>query len=159
MIDLEAQRDIHINASPEAVYEIVCDLTRHSELAGSGEVLRIRKLTDGPTGIGTLIEADESLNLGGEQMDFTATSVVVTCTPPTTVSWLAIPPFPLRRIQWWYHLAPEDGGTRVRQEVEVDLGDAREAMGGTEGYRSTRGVVVIQGMEKTLENLRKVAEG
>lgn len=47
-------------------------------------------------------------------------------------------------------------GPRV-VEVEVDLGNAREMFGGTEVYQKTRGVV--KGMEKTLQNIKKAAEG
>ena len=43
-------------------------------------------------------------------------------------------------------------------EVEVDLGGAREMMGGTETYNKVQGVDVSRGMEKTFENLKKAAE-
>ena len=61
--------------------------------------------------------------MAGQKMEFVATSVVVACDPPNTISWIPVPPLPIRRIQWWYHLAPEGQGTRVTQEVEVDLGE------------------------------------
>ena len=159
MIDFQSSNEISIKASPEAVFDIVSDLTRRDKLAGSGEVLRIRKLTEGPVGMGTLIEADEHIELGDQKMDFTATSVVVAYDPPKSMSWIPVPPIPIRRIQWWYHLSPEGAGTKVVQEVEVDLGEeARFMMGGTENYQNTRGADVARGMAKTLENLRQAAE-
>ena len=158
MIDFHASREVMIKAPPEAVFNIVSDLTRHQALAGSGEVVTIRKLTEGPTGLGSMIEADESIHLGDQHMEFTAQSVVVSYNPPNTLSWIPVPPMPIRRIQWWYHLSPEGQGTKVVTEVEVDLGEARAMMGGTEMYQNTRGADVARGMEKTLENLKKTAE-
>ena len=87
-------------------------------------------------------------------MEFAAKSVVVAFDPPNSFSWIPVPPIPIRRIQWWYHLSPEGRGTKVVHEVEVDLGEAREMFGGTEAYNSTRGADVIRGMEKTLQNLK-----
>ena len=158
MVDLHAAKETVINASPEAIFNIVGDLARHKELAGSGELVTVRSLTQRPMGLGSMIEADESINLGGQRMDFSAKSVVVAYDSPKVISWIPIPPFPLRRIQWWWHLTPEGQGTKVVNEVEVDLGDAREMMGGTEAYNSGRGADIIRGMEKTLENLRKAVE-
>lgn len=42
----------------------MADLNRHAELAGSGEVLKVRQLSDGPIGVGTRFEADEDIKLG-----------------------------------------------------------------------------------------------
>ena len=75
------------------------NIEKHNELAGSGEVLRIRKLSQGPVGFGTTFEADESITIAGQTMEFVATSVVVTYDPPNTISWIPVPPLPLRRIQ------------------------------------------------------------
>ena len=158
MIDFEASRDIVINASPEAVFGLVGDLSKHKELHGSGEVKELRALTDGPTRLGSMIEADEAITLGGETMEFSAQSVVVTHSPPKSISWTPVAPFPIRRIQWWFHLAPEGQGTRLTPEVEVDLGETREMMGGTEVYRSGRGADVTRGLEQTLQNVKAAAE-
>ena len=129
MIDFQARKEISIKAPPEVIFDIVSGLTRHSELAGSGEVLSIRKLTEGPVDLGTMIEAQEHIELGEEVMDFAARSVVVTYDAPKTISWIPVPPLPTRRIQWWFHLTPDGQGTRVVNEVEIDLGDARDMMG------------------------------
>jgi len=51
-------------------------------LAGSGELVEVRTLTSGPTGQGTIIEADESIHLGDEHMEIAAKSVVVGFDPP-----------------------------------------------------------------------------
>ena len=155
MIDFSSSKEITVKASPEAVFDVVGDLMRHQELAGSGEVLAIRKLTDGPTGFGSVIEADESINIGGEIMEFPATSVVVAFDPPKSISWIPVPPLPTRRIQWWFNLSPDGEGTRVTHEVEVDLGEARAMF---DDYEGTRAVDIARGMDKTLENLRRSVE-
>ena len=148
MIDLHATKEAVINASPQAVFDIVSDLARHKELAGSGELVNVRKLTEGPVGLGSMIEADEHIELGDQVMDFAAKSVVVAYDAPNTISWMPNPPIPTRRIQWWFHVTPEGQGTKVVNEVEVDLGAAREMMGGTEAYRATRGADIIRGMRE-----------
>ena len=158
MIDFHSSKDISINASPETVFGLVGDLSKHQELHGSGEVKVVRPLTDGPTRLGSMIEADEAITLGGETMEFSAQSVVVGYDPPKTISWTPIAPFAIRRIQWWFHVAPEGQGSRVTHEVEVALGESREMMGGTETYVSGRGADVTRGLEKTLQNLKAAAE-
>lgn len=158
MADYHVRKETSIKASPEAVFGIVGDLSRHQALAGSGELVTVRTLTQGPTGLGTIIEADESIHLGDQHMEFSAKSVVVKYEPPNVISWMPVPPIPVRRIQWWFHVTPEGQGSKVVNEVEVDLGDATEMMGGVEAYKATRGVDIATGMAKTLENLRQAAE-
>ncbi len=92
MIDLHATRETVINASPQAVFDIISDLTRHKDLAGSGELVTVRKLTEGPTGLGSMIEADESIQLGDQHMEFAAKSVVVGYDAPNSMSWIPVPP-------------------------------------------------------------------
>lgn len=148
-----------INAPADALFELVADLNRHSELAGSGEVLQVRKLTDGPIGVGTRFEADEDTKMGPQRMQFVATSTVVEYEPDRTLSWTSQPGQPPqpRRIQWWYRLVPEAGGTRVIHEVEVDLGSLANILLKVP-YGLMRGGTIGRGMSKTLGNLRRLAE-
>ena len=159
MSDFEHSQEIVIKASPEAVFKIVSDFTRHKELAGSGELVNVRMLTHGEVGLGTMIEADESISMGDQKMEFAAKSVVVAYDAPSVISWMPVPPVPTRRIQWWFHLTPEGQGTKVSHEVEVDLGEAAPMFGGVEAYKATRGADIARGLGKTLENLRKAVEG
>jgi hypothetical protein len=123
-------------------------------------VLTIRQKTDGPIGLGSIWAADERLVIGGEAMEFTATSVVVSHDAPNTVACIPSPPFLTKRIQWWYHLRPEGAGTKVVQEVEVDLGEPEDSMlqALKANYVSMRGNDVAAGLEKTLTNLKQAAE-
>ena len=155
MTDFHVSKDTTIEASPEAIFAIVSDLTRHKQLAGSGELVDVRKVTPGPIGLGSVVEANESIQLGDRRLEFLARSIVVTFNPPTTISWIPTPPLPIRRIQWWFRLSTVDQGTKVVHEVEVDLDDeAFDMFGGAENFAKTRGADMARGMVKTLENLR-----
>ncbi len=158
MADFHVSKDTTIDASPEVIFAIVSDLTRHKQLAGSGELVDIRKVTPGPIGLGSVVEANESIQLGDRRLEFLARSIVVTFNPPKTISWIPTPPLPIRRIQWWFRLSAAEQGTKVAHEVEVDLDDeAFDMFGGAENFGKTRGADMARGMDKTLENLRRAA--
>ena len=158
MTDFHVSIDTTIDASPEAIFAIVSDLTRHKQLAGSGELVDVRKVTPGPIGLGSVVEANESIQLGDRRLEFLARSIVVTFNPPNTISWIPTPPLPIRRIQWWFRLSIDEQGTKVVHEVEVDLDDeAFDMFGGAENFAETRGTDMARGMDKTLENLRRAA--
>lgn len=160
MADWQERMDIVIDAPPDAVFDVVGDLAKHRDIAGSGELVAVRQITDGPTQLGSVIEVDEALEVGGQRMEFAARSLVVTFDPPRTISWVPAPPVPIRHIQWWFHLMPEPSGTRVVNEVEVDLGEEGRAMfGGVDGYLTVRAPDVTKGMAQTLQNLKTQLEG
>ena len=163
MLDLAYRAETTIKAPPQTVFDIVSDLSRHAELAGSGELKSVTKQPPGPVAMGTRLFAEETVKLAdGSGMDITSESVVVACDPPTMISWIVNPALPdrLRRVQWWFHLSPAGGGTRVVHEVEIDLGELHDEMlkGLQDNFEQVRASVVRAGMEKTLENLRKTAE-
>jgi len=159
VIDFEAHKEVVVDASPEVVFGYVSDLANHDRFSGSGEVLKIRKLTKGETHVGSMIEADEHIELGDQVLDFAAKSVVVGYEPNHAISWMPVPPMPIRRIQWWFTVEPEGTGTKVIHECEVDLGDeVREMFGGTKGYRASRGKDVARGMDQTVANLKELCE-
>ncbi len=96
-----AQKEVFIAAPPERVFALLADVERHSEWSGSGEVLRIRKLTEGSVGVGTRLVEGCSAKCVNRMLDMP----------------MALP----------YHL-------------------------------SGRPRVIKQGIERTLENLRRLAE-
>ena len=99
----------------------------------------------------------------GSGMDLTADSIVVTYDPPNSFSWIVNPALPeqVRRIQWWFRMSPQNSGTKVIHEVEVDWGDIKNEMliGLRDNYEQIRAGVVRTGMGKMLENLKGMAEG
>lgn len=117
MVDFNTNKDIVVNASPEAIFSPVGDLPKHQELHGSGESVEVRKLTPGATALDSIIESDESMTLGGETMGFSAQWVVLGYETTKTISWIPVPPFPLNRIQWWFRLSPAGQVPRVTHEA------------------------------------------
>ena len=163
MLDFAYSTEATINASPQAIFDIVSNLSGHVELAGSGELNKVTQQPAGPLGTGTHLLAEETVKMAdGSGMDITADSVVVTFDPPNSFSWIVNPALPeqFRRVQWWFHMSPQGNGTKVVHEVEVDLGDLKDEMlkGLKDNYEQVRAGVVRTGMVKTLENLKKKAE-
>jgi hypothetical protein len=158
MLAYKTRVDTLIDASRQTIFDLVGDVSRHSELAGSGEVLRVRVLTPGPVRLGTRFEADEDIPMGPPHQRFVATSEVVAYDPPHVVAWTSAPPLRprARRIQWWFRLSPEAGGTRVVHEVEVDFNPLMNVVFKLP-YRLLRGNRIERGMERTLANLRQLA--
>ena len=166
MIDFTYSTELAINASPQAIFDIVSDPARHVELAGSGELNRATQQPSGSVGLGTHIMVDETVKMAdGSTMDLSTDSVIVTHEPPKAVSWIvaSVPGLPeqIRRVQWWFRMAAEGSVTKVTHQVEVDFGDPESDMlkGLRDNYEQIRAGVVRSGMQKTLENLKSMAEG
>ncbi|MEE9248805.1 MAG: SRPBCC family protein [Dehalococcoidia bacterium] len=158
MSDFHTVREISINAPLETVFGIISDFARHKELAGRGELVNIRMLTEGPIDFGSIIEADESVQLGDNTIELSTKSVVVGYNSPNNLSWIVVAPFPLRRVQWWFQLTQQGDSTMLVHETEVDLGEAAEQFGGVETFIAGRGADLSTGMQKTLENVKHAAE-
>ena len=158
MSDFQTTQEISINASPETVFGIISDFARHKEFAGLNELLNVRNLTEGPIGLGSIIEVDEAVQMGPNTIELTTKSVVVGYNSPNTISWIVLPPFPLRRVQWWFQLSQQGDRTTLVHEVEVDLGEAAEQFGGVETFIAGRGAALTTGIQKTLENVKHTAE-
>ena len=87
MLDFAYSTETTVNASPQAIFDIVSNPSRHAELAGSKELNKVSQQPTGPVGTGTHILAEETVKLAdGSGMDLTADSVVVTCDPPNCFS-------------------------------------------------------------------------
>jgi hypothetical protein len=95
-------------------------------------------------------------------MELKATSVVVTSDRAKSFSWITVPALPdtLRRLQWRFSFSPQGSGTQVSHELEVEWGDLKGPMlqGLRDNYEQARAGIVRDGMDKTLQNLKKAAE-
>ena len=140
MSDFQTSHEISINASPETVFAIVSDFARHKEFAGLSELVNVR--TEGPTSLGSIIDVDEAVQMGPNTVELTTKSVVVGFSPPNNLSWVVVPPMPLRRVQWWFQLSQQGDKTTLVHEIEVDLGAATEQFGGVETFISGRGAAL-----------------
>jgi hypothetical protein len=156
MLGFKHREESIVKADPAEIFAVVSNLNQHAELAGSGEVKALRQVGDDPLGVGARFEADEEITMMGRTTKMTATSQIVEYDPPNLVSWTSMPSVPPkpRRIQWWFRLAPADGGTRVMHECEVDFGRGMNLL--LRGpYALMRGGAVKRGMRTTLLNLRQ----
>jgi hypothetical protein len=163
MPDFAYHAESTINTAPKVLFDIVTDLSLHVQLAGSGELKSVTRNPDGAVEVGTCFLADESVKLAdGRELAVIADSVVVACDTPTTFSWIAHPQLPdrLRRVQWWFRFAAEGDATWVVHEMEVDFGELHDEMlkGLRDHFEQVRAPVVRAGMDRTLENLRRMAE-
>jgi uncharacterized protein YndB with AHSA1/START domain len=156
MLTYQHEERRHIDAPPDKVFAVLADVAHHDDLAGSGEVKSIRILSEGEVHVGTEWEADEEIKAGRSTQRFTARSTVREYDPPRAFSWTSMPPSSAkpvpRRIQWWYQLTPDHGGTRVVERVEVDMGPVMNLVMKLP-YRYMRAGTVAEGMRRTLENL------
>lgn len=153
MYDYETS--VHIDAPPQRVWEIVGDLGRSQEWAGSGQVKSITKTTEGPVGVGTKYVAQEKI-----LVPFKAESVVVGYEPNRYIAWTSRPVGPnVAPHRWAFIVTPEDGGTRLTHQVRAARASGFPRMiqatmvklsGGTETIR--------RGMEATMNNIKARAE-
>jgi hypothetical protein len=161
MADFSYTAEATNNTSADKIFGIVADPTKHVELAGSDEVKKIT-VSSGPVGVGTTIQAEEVVIVGGDSMELTAESTMVTYEPGKAFSFTVIPALPewVGRMQWYFDLAPGGSGTKVTHRVEVDWGNpTHEMIIGLRGnYEEIRAPYVRDGMDKTPVNLKKMAE-
>lgn len=156
----EGTKRIEIAAPPERVWAVVGDVSRHAELAGSGEIKAIR--VQGPMAPGTTWEADETIKGAGS---FTARSECVVFNPPHEFSWKSFSP-PLKKdnqdsvpdITWWYRLSPTDKGTLLEHSFRVIEPKAGGLMLKAFYVVTRRASTIQKGMGKTLENVKREAE-
>lgn len=80
MADFSYSTEATINASADKIFGIVADPNKHVELAGSDEIKKIT-VSPGPVGVGTTINAEEVVIVGGDPMELTAESTVSPMSP------------------------------------------------------------------------------
>lgn len=142
-------KSIVIGASPEAVYDVVSDVTRTGEW--SPECVKVIWLTPG--------ERFEGHNRDGSR-EWTMEGVVDEADRPRAFSFHTERPGKAgdARTRWGYRLAAVDGGTEVTEWFERVAATPliarvleRFIMGGREKHNA-------ENMRKSLERLKKVVE-
>lgn len=149
------ETSVRINAPIERVWEIVGDLGRSHEWAGSGQVKSITKSTDGPVDVGTKYVAQEKI-----LVPFKAESEIVAYQPNHCIAWTSRPVGPkIAPHRWAFILTPEDGGTRLTHQVRAAKASGFPRLiqatmvklsGGTETIR--------RGMDATMVTIKDRAE-
>lgn len=139
-----------IPASPEAIFDLIADPSRHHEFDGSGTV---REARDVPHELKLGSTFGMNMKLG---VPYAMRSTVIEYEPGKRLAWQTrapiklVDPFAGGRI-WRYELEPVDGGTKVteswdiRQESPFTRPIVRRAAGETR-----------RNMTKTLERIEQV---
>ena len=104
----------YIEASPEALYALVADVTRTPEL--TPDIIRVEWL-DGATGpaVGARFKA---INKQGSKPSWSNKPVIRVLEPGREIAWSRTEPFG-GTLEWRYRFEPEGSGTRVTESYEV----------------------------------------
>jgi uncharacterized protein YndB with AHSA1/START domain len=141
-----------IPASPDQLWPIISDVTRHPELAGSGEVVQTELLTPGPIRVGARFQSQQ--NMRG--MRYSTVSHVVACEPPHHLAWrIGVPGSPAFGQVWQFELKPQGTGTQVEHGVALVY-----ALPQVPPFTMVNNVVArgeVGAMTPTLVNLAKLA--
>lgn len=144
-----------IQATPEALYEIISDVTRTPEL--SPEIVRCTwvKGATGPA-VGARFKSINKVQRGPSWPN---TPVVVTADPGREFAFARTEPFG-GTVEWRYRFEPEGNATRVTESYAVtkDLTIVGWFIIGTLYGRKDRQSDLRSGMEQTLERLAQLAE-
>lgn len=141
-----------IAAPAEQLWALISDVTRHPELAGSGEVMETHLLTDGPVGVGTQFQSQQ--NMRG--MRYTTVSHVVACDEPHRLAWrIGLPGTPPFAQVWQFELQPQGEGTLVKHGVALPY--VFPLVPPFTLFTNYVGESEIKGMEPTLSRLAAMA--
>ena len=152
---------IEIDAPQDAVWEVITDVARHADLAGSGEVKAIRM--SGSLAAGTAWEADEVVKGMGA---FEARSECTVLDPPREFVWKSFPP-PVKKgnpdsvldVTWAYRLTAQEGGTLLEHSFRVIEPKVGGLMVKAFYLLTRRASTIRKGMRRTLQNVKAAAEG
>ncbi len=154
-----AVSEIHVDAPPERVFELLCDVSRHPVWAGSGEPVAAKLVGEGPLKLGSLFDVEERFGRG-RRVDVRCE--VCAFDPPKELRWrvsqLTRPPE--FRSEWSFELEPENGGTRVRHIWDLDRANSlrwRLIMALFFGLMR-RGQKMRAAMQASLENIKREVE-
>lgn len=139
-----------IAAPADQIFDLFADPARHQEIDGSDTV---RGTPDGSQRLALGSEFGMSMHMG---FSYSMVSTVVEFDENRLIAWQTRPNIaPMRLLVggriWRYELAPQDGGTLVRESWDI----RKEAF--PFAVRSMRGKTV-ESMTKTLERIAQVVE-
>ena len=141
-----------IPASPEAIFSLIADPSRHPDIDGSGSV-REAPSDSKPMSLGS--EFGMSMKLG---IAYTTSNIVTEFEPNRRLAWQTRPRGPLGRMSggrtWRYELEPVDGGTRVRETWDITTEAPMTRPLVRAAANTTR-----RNMEATLERIEKLVAG
>ncbi len=105
-----------ITAPVEAIWELVSDVERHPQIAGSGEVQAVTVRDSRPLGPGVIFESQQLLR----GIHYVTANRIVIWEPPYRFAWrVGTTRAPGIAQIWMFHLQPEANGTRVTNGVAL----------------------------------------
>jgi uncharacterized protein YndB with AHSA1/START domain len=139
---MEGQATIHVNASPEVVYDLVSDVTRMGEW--SPECVKCEWL-DGATGpqVGARFKGTNKMG----PLTWSTSPTVLEADRGKSFA------FDAGATTWRYSFTPDNGGTSVTESFVVTstITKIYSTLGRRQG-------MLIRGMQQTLERIKAVAE-
>jgi uncharacterized protein YndB with AHSA1/START domain len=142
---VKGEATIHIDATPEAVYALVSDITRMGEW--SPECVKA-EWVDGATGpaVGAKFKGH---NRTGRFIRWSTTPEIVAVEPGREFS------FKTKETIWRYRFVPADGGTDVSESFETTHYSKAMQLVAPERKREP---AMVSGMQETLRRLKDAAE-
>jgi hypothetical protein len=146
LLSVSVEKVVH--ATPEAIFDLLADPRRHSELDGSGTV---QGVVDGPERLSAGAVFGMDMKMGGR---YQMINTVVEFEENRRIAWQPRPtigflkPFVGGRI-WRYELEPVEGGTRVRETWDISKERIPPMVWGAR-------FMTRSNMEKSLERLESV---
>lgn len=110
----------HIARPPKEVFELISDPSNGSKFVDN--IKDCQKLTDGPIGVGTKFRETRLMN--GKEA---SADLLVSAYEPHTHVGISTETEGIK-VEYHYHLSPEDGGTRVRWVCELEASGLRKMM-------------------------------
>jgi hypothetical protein len=146
----------YIEASPEALYELIADVTRTPEI--TPDIVRVEWL-DGATGpaVGARFKA---INYAGKGPKWSNKPVITVLEPNRDIAWERTEPGG-GTIEWRYRFEPEGSGTRITESYRVVKPLSRFGwfLIGTVFGLKDRQTDLHNSMVRTLDRLAEMTEG
>lgn len=140
-----------IAAPPERIFDLLADPARHSEIDGSGTVVKPRSSRgERRLGLGDSFGMEMNWNVA-----YSTKNVVTEFEENRRIAWRTLAPAPLDRLftgrTWRYELEPREGGTLVREtwDISTEAWPARPVV-------RRLGEQTRRNMARTLERIEKV---
>lgn len=147
---VSVERVIHAPAA--SIFAILADVSRHSEIDGSGSVKRPK--AGAPTHLALGARFDMSMKVG---VPYTMTNTVIDFEQDRRIAWQTVLAGPLGRVVggriWRYELEVAPSGTKVTETWDIRRDKQRFFL-----QRGPIGRQTADAMSKTLERLAELTE-
>jgi Polyketide cyclase / dehydrase and lipid transport len=148
---ISVERVVH--SSPEAIFAIVADASRHPEIDGSGAVKGLKPGASDRLSLGSTFAMSMKMGFG-----YSMVNEVIEFEDGRRIAWQARPTGFMGRFVggriWRYELEPVDGGTKVTESWDISKDHQRSLLRLGPVPEQTR-----RNIEKTLDRLEQITAG